>query len=59
MSAVCVRGEWEAERGKGRRIVVRSNGGFPPPVPQTHHVTRPDKEQDEELRGKLEKVEGV
>ncbi len=41
--------------------MVCSNGGFPPPVPQTHHVTRPDKEQDEELKGKLEKekVEGV
>lgn len=50
MSAGGVRGEWEAERGRGRGIVVRSNGGFPPPVSQERHVTRPE----EEFRGRLE-----
>lgn len=52
MSAASVRGEWEAERGKGRGIVVCSNGGFPPPVSQRRHVTRPDKERDQEFREK-------
>lgn len=46
MSAVSVRGEWEAEPGRGRGIVVDSNGGFPPPVSQMHHVTRSEKEWD-------------
>lgn len=41
MSAVRVRGEWEAERCRGRGIVACSNGGFPPPVSQAPHVTRP------------------
>lgn len=52
-SVVCVRvrqtererereGEWEAERGKGKGIVAFRNGGFPRPVSQTRHVTRPD-----------------
>lgn len=49
-----MRGEWEEERSRGRGIVVCSNGGFPPPVSQRRHVTRPDKEWDQELRGKLE-----
>lgn len=52
-----VRGEWEAERSKGRGIVVHSNGGFPPPVSQTRHVTRPDKEREREYRGRLEREE--
>lgn len=34
--------EWEAEPGKGKGIVALLNGGFPPPVSQTRHVTRPD-----------------
>lgn len=50
-----VRGEWEAERGKGRGIVVCSNGGFPPPVSQTCYVTRLEKERkdnsEESLKG--------
>lgn len=46
MSAVSVRGEWEAERGRGRRIVASSNGGFPPPVSQAS-----------QFRGKLESAE--
>ncbi len=54
---MCVRGEWEAERGRGRGIVVCSNGGFPPPVSRTHHVTRPDEEWDQEFRGRLERAE--
>lgn len=54
---MCERGEWEAEQGKGRGIVVCSNGGFPPPVSQKCHVTRPDKEWDPELRGRLERAE--
>lgn len=54
----CQRGEWEAERGKGRGIVVCSNGGFPPPVSQTHHVTHPEKERVQELRGRLERLRG-
>ena len=57
MSAVSVRGEWEAERGRGRGIVAGSNGGFPPPVSQAHHVTRPDKEREQEFRGRLERAE--
>ncbi len=40
---MCVRGEWEAELGKGRRIVVHSSGGFPRSVAQTHHVTHPER----------------
>lgn len=27
-------GEWEAERRRGKGIVVCTNGGFPPPVSQ-------------------------
>lgn len=54
---MCVRGEWEAEQGKGRGIVVCSNGGFPPSVSQTHYVTLPDKDWDLELRGRLERAE--
>lgn len=54
---VCVRGEWEAEWGKGRGIVVCSNGGFPPPVSETHYVTLPDKDSDLEWRGRLERAE--
>lgn len=42
-----VRGEWEAERARGRRIVVCSNGGFPPPVSQTYHVTHPERERED------------
>lgn len=57
VSAVCVRGEWEAELGKGRGIVVCSNGGFPSPVSQTVHVTRPDKEWDQEFRGRFRERE--
>lgn len=53
MSAASGRGEWEAERGRGRGIVARSNGGFPPPVSQAHHVTR----SDQEFRGRLERAE--
>lgn len=61
MSALRVRGEWEAERGRGRGIVVCSNGGFPPPDSQTHHVTHPEKERDPDrgqFRGGFE-AEGV
>lgn len=47
-SAVSVSGEWEAEQGRGRLIVVWSNGGFPPPVSQMHHVTCPEKEAETE-----------
>lgn len=49
MSAQSVRGEWEAERVRGRGIVVRSNGGFPSPVFQTNHVTRPEKQREDNL----------
>lgn len=54
---MCERGEWEAELGKGRGIVVCSNGGFPPPVSQTHYVTLLDKDWDLEWRGRLERAE--
>lgn len=33
-------GEWEAEPGRGKGIVAFLNGGFPPPVSQTRHVTQ-------------------
>lgn len=56
-SAASARGEWEAERGRGRGIVVGSNGGFPPPVSQTRHVTRPEKERDRgQFRGRSERA---
>lgn len=58
MSAVSVRGEWEAEPGRGRGIVVGSNGGFPPPVSQMHHVTCSEKEWDRgQFRGRLGRAE--
>lgn len=58
MLAESVRGEWEAELGRGRGIVVRSNGGFPPPVSQTHHVTHPEKERDTQKRQFIQRLEG-
>lgn len=61
VSARSLRGEWEAGPARGRGIVEDSNGGFPPPVSQTHHVTRPEKQWDGDrgrLRGGLE-AEGV
>lgn len=58
MSAAGEGGEWEAEHSGGRGIVVHSNGGFPPPVPQTHHVTCHGKKGDEgQFRGRLVRPE--
>lgn len=38
--------------------MVYSNGGFPPPVSQTHYVTLPEKERGRrQFRGRLERAE--
>lgn len=55
-----VRGEWEAERSGGRGIVVWTNEGFPPPVPQTRHESRRAEECDrgrKQFGARLERAE--